>query len=107
MGLELSTTKSLYKSRQVTVDGKVYTCCKLDKKALEKIYEFDEKAKEGDLDSIYNQAHFAFRIPLDVLHKLHASEIGAINELVRDDISNPEKHEKGEEKNASRSGDKK
>jgi len=107
MELELSTTKCLYKSRQVTIDGKIYTCRKLDKKALDKIYELDENARNGNLGAIYDEAHFAFGIPLVVLHKLHAGEVGAINKLIRDDMMNPEKHEKGAEKNASGPGDKK
>jgi len=107
MELELSTTKCLYKSRQVTIDGKLYTCRKLDKKTLEKIYKLDEDASNGDMDAPFEEAHFAFGIPLIILHKLAAAEVGAINKLIRDDMTNPEKHEKGPEKNASGSGDKK
>lgn len=107
MGLELSTTKCLYKSREVTIDGKLYTCRKLDKKTLEKIYELDDRATNGDMNAIFEEAHFAFGIPFPILHKLAAGEVGAINKLIRDDMTDPEKHEKGAEKNASGSGDKK
>lgn len=107
MALVLSTTKCLYKSRQVTIDGKIYTCRKLDKKTMDKIYEFDEKATNGNMDAPYEQANFAFNIPYSVLYKLHINEVGEINRLIRQDVTNPTKEEKGDEKNASGPGEKK
>lgn len=105
--LVLSTQKSIYKPIEIEIDGKTYRSKKLTKQVLEKAFTFEEKGREGDLNAPYEQAHFIFNIPLNILHKLDANEVGAINKMVLESLYNPEKVEpESVEKNVKGPGEK-
>lgn len=104
--LVLHTTKSLYRPLEIEVDNKAYCCRKLTKDVIDKIFKFSQKAKEGDVNAPYEQAHFAFGVPMKTLYELHIKEVGDINNKIIEAIVNPTKAEPEEEKNVKGPGDK-
>jgi len=104
--LVLNTTKSLYKPLEVEIDGKTYYCQKLTKSAIDKIFKFSKTATEGDISAPYEQAHFAFNIPMKILYELDIAEIGDINNKIIDAMLHPTKTESEAEKNVKGPGDK-
>lgn len=104
--LVFNTTKSLYKPIEIVIDGKTYTSKKLTKSVLDKVFSFDEKVRNGDTNAPYEQASFTFDIPLNVLYKLDATEVGVINRSVLSNLYDPEKAEEDPEKNVKGPGEK-
>jgi len=104
--LVLNTTKSLYKPIEIEIDDKAYSCRKLTKDVIDKIFKFSQKAQDGDVNAPYEQAHFAFNIPLKILYELHIKEVGDINNKIIEAIVHPTKVEPEEEKNVKGPGDK-
>jgi len=104
--LVLNTTKSLYKPIEVDINGKTYYCRKLTKAAIDRVFKYSELATKGDINAPYEQAHFAFSIPMKILYELDITEIGDINNKIIDAMLHPTKTESEIEKNVKRPGDK-
>jgi len=98
MRAKFKTAKSIYKPLEIEIDDKVYVCKKITKDFLEKFLSYEQAAIEGDLDSPYQQANFAFGIPVKILHKLDAPEVRDINAMVLNAITDAEKVEAQTEK---------
>ena len=98
MRAKFQTAKSIYKALEIEIDDKVYVCKKITKGFLEEFISFEKAAIEGDVESPYKQAKFAYGIPLKILFQLDAPEVRDINNMVLEAISNAEKVEAAGEK---------
>jgi len=102
--LSISTTKSLYAPIEVEVDGKPYLVAKLNKAVFDKLKTFEDDARGGDLDALFNQVQTLVpNLNGKILAKLDVRDIQKIINFITDSIFKPEKAE--QEKNESRPGD--
>lgn len=90
MRAKFYTAKSIYKALEIEIDDKVYVCKKITHEFLEDFLAFEKTALAGDLKAPYEQAKFAFGIPLKTLYQLDAPEIRDINNDVLNAITNAE-----------------
>jgi len=101
--LELDTTKSLYKSAEIVIDGKVFRIKSILFGTLEKIQDLQKDANAGSASAIRQMLESVLEGPTELLLKLTLDQVAKVIEAAIGKAVAPE----AKEKNGHRPGRKK
>jgi len=102
----LSTTKSLHKPIEITIDKKTYKTRLLSKALFDTMRGYEKAAAKGDQTAYYKQVQLLYGVPLDVLNKLDIRDINSLLEYTMSQIipkTEPKKEKAG--KNVPKPGE--
>ena len=101
--LEIDTTKSLYKSTEIVIDGKTFRVKTITLGALEKIQRLQADAQAGSVAAIRQMIESVLEGPTELLLKLTVEQVAQVIEAAVGKAITPE----AKEKNGHRPGRKK
>jgi len=99
--ISIDTKKSLYKPIEVEIDGKILTVKRITHDIIQKIPEFDERVRNGDLLAAYDR----LELFLGKHRVIRTLDLGQVKDITQFIITNIVTQER-EEKNVSIPGDK-
>jgi len=105
---ELSTTKSLHKPIEITIDKKTYKTRLLSKALFDTMRGYEKAAAKGDQTAYYKQVQLLYGVPLEVLNKLDIRDVNSLLQYTMSQIIPSETLTKKEKagKNVSKPGEK-
>jgi len=98
----VSTKKSLFKSIEIEIDGKIYSIKTISPAMLEKASQLESDALDGDIKALIEQLRVLTGIKKEIAMKLDVRDISELLKFITNLIFNPEKVEEPEEKNVSK-----
>ena len=76
--LVLSTEKSIHKSIEIEIDGKVYRNRPLSRATFDEVKKHEKAAIGGDIEALYKQVQAMFPVPMGVLNSLDIRDVNSL-----------------------------